>query len=104
LQRGVTTVHDIVRYAEPVRAYQELYKEGRMQARVSILPRVIESMIESKALTDLGLITGLAIEWLRIGGVKMSIDGGITGRNACFTSPMKTTNITTASSESNKTN
>jgi len=84
LERGVTTVHDIVRYAEPVRAYQEIYKEGKMHARVSILPRVIESMIESKALTDLGLITGFGNEWLRIGGVKMSIDGGITGRNACF--------------------
>ena len=87
LQRGVTTVHDIVRYAEPVRAYQELCKEGRMNARVSILPRVIESMIETKALTDLGLITGFGNEWLRIGGVKMSIDGGITGRNACFHEP-----------------
>jgi predicted amidohydrolase YtcJ len=87
LQRGVTTVHDIVRYAEPVRAYQELYKEGRMHARVSILPRVIESMIESKSLTQLGLITGFGNDWLRIGGVKMSIDGGITGRNACFHEP-----------------
>src|SRR5262245_31927439 len=38
LERGVTTVHDIVRYAEPVRAYQEIYKEGRMHARVSLLP------------------------------------------------------------------
>ena len=87
LQRGVTTVHDIVRYAEPVRAYQEIYKEGRMHARVSILPRVIESMIETKSLTELGLITGFGNEWLRIGGVKMSIDGGITGRNACFHEP-----------------
>jgi predicted amidohydrolase YtcJ len=87
LERGVTTVHDIVRYAEPVRAYQELYKEGRMQARVNILPRVIESMIESKSLIELGLITGFGNEWLRIGGVKMSIDGGITGRNACFYEP-----------------
>jgi len=87
LERGVTTVHDIVRYAEPVRAYQEIYKEGRMHARVSILPRVIESMIESKSLTELGLITGFGNEWLRIGGVKMSIDGGITGRNACFHEP-----------------
>ncbi len=87
LQRGVTTVHDIVRYAEPVRAYQELYKEGRMHARVSILPRVIESMIESKSLIELGLITGFGNDWLRIGGVKMSIDGGITGRNACFHEP-----------------
>ena len=87
LQRGVTTVHDIVRYAEPVRAYQELYKEGRMHARVSILPRVIESMIESKSLIELGLITGFGNDRLRIGGVKMSIDGGITGRNACFHEP-----------------
>jgi predicted amidohydrolase YtcJ len=87
LERGVTTVHDIVRYAEPVRAYQEIYKEGRMHARVSILPRVIESMIETKALTDLGIITGFGNEWLRVGGVKMSIDGGITGRNACFHEP-----------------
>ncbi|HXF77058.1 MAG TPA: amidohydrolase family protein, partial [Methylomirabilota bacterium] len=87
LRRGVTTVHDIVRYAEPVRAYQELYQEGRMHARVSILPRVIESMIESKSLIELGLITGFGNEWLRVGGVKMSIDGGITGRNACFYEP-----------------
>jgi predicted amidohydrolase YtcJ len=87
LERGVTTVHDIVRYAEPVRAYQEIYKEGRMHARVSILPRVIESMIESKSLIELGLITGFGNDWLRIGGVKMSIDGGITGRNACFHEP-----------------
>jgi predicted amidohydrolase YtcJ len=87
LERGVTTVHDIVRYAEPVRAYQELYREGRMHARVSILPRVIESMIESKSLIELGLITGFGNDWLRVGGVKMSIDGGITGRNACFHDP-----------------
>ena len=87
LQRGVTTVHDIVRSGEPVRAYQEIYKEGRMHARVSILPRVIESMIESKSLIELGLVTGFGNEWLRVGGVKMSIDGGITGRNACFYDP-----------------
>src|SRR4029453_12797801 len=42
LERGVTTVHDIVRSGEPVRAYQEIYREGRMHARVSILPGVSE--------------------------------------------------------------
>jgi predicted amidohydrolase YtcJ len=87
LERGVTTVHDIVRSGEPVRAYQEVLKEGRMHVRVSILPRVIESMIESKSLIELGLVTGFGNEWLRVGGVKMSIDGGITGRNACFYDP-----------------
>jgi predicted amidohydrolase YtcJ len=87
LERGVTTVHDIVRSGEPVRAYQEILREGRMEARVSILPRVIESNIESRSLIELGLITGFGNEWLRVGGVKMSIDGGITGRNACFYDP-----------------
>jgi predicted amidohydrolase YtcJ len=102
LERGVTTVHDIVRYAEPVRAYQEIYKEGRMHARVSLLPRVIESMIGSKSLIELGLTTGFGNEWLRVGGVKMSIDGGITGRNACFTILTKTMEPITVSSESNR--
>ncbi|HEY1270164.1 MAG TPA: amidohydrolase [Candidatus Binatia bacterium] len=87
LERGVTTVHDIVRSGEPVRAYQEIFKEGKLPARVSLLPRVIESFIESKSLIELGLITGFGNEWLRVGGVKMSIDGGITGRNACFYDP-----------------
>jgi predicted amidohydrolase YtcJ len=87
LERGVTTVHDIVRSGEPVRAYQEIYREGRMHARVSILPRVIESNIGSRSLIELGLTTGFGNDWLRVGGVKMSIDGGITGRNACFYEP-----------------
>lgn len=87
LERGVTTVHDIVRSGEPVRAYQELLREGRLEARVSLLPRVIESNIGSQSLIELGLITGFGNEWLRVAGVKMSIDGGITGRNACFYDP-----------------
>ena len=87
LERGVTTVHDIVRSGEPVRAYQELLHEGRLEARVSLLPRVIESDIGSRSLIELGLITGFGNEWLRVAGVKMSIDGGITGRNACFYDP-----------------
>lgn len=87
LERGVTTVHDIVRSGEPVRAYQELAREGRLHARVNLLPRVIESHIGSQSLIELGLITGFGNEWLRVGGVKMSIDGGITGRNACFYDP-----------------
>ncbi len=87
LERGVTTIHDIVRSGEPVRAYQELFREGKLRARVSLLPRVIESQIGSRSLIELGLTTGFGNEWLRIGGVKMSIDGGITGRNACFYEP-----------------
>ncbi len=84
LERGVTTIHDIVTASAPVRAYQELLREGNLHARVSLLPRVIESHIGSQSLLELGILPGFGNEWLKIGGVKMSIDGGITGRNACF--------------------
>ena len=87
LRRGVTTIHDIVRSGEPIRAYQELRAEGRLHVRASLLPRVIEAQISPKSLIELGLMTGFGDEWLRIGGAKMSIDGGITGRNACFYDP-----------------
>ena len=87
LERGVTTIHDIVRSNEPIRAYQELQSEGKLDMRVSLLLRVIESDISARSLIELGLPTGFGNEWLKINGAKMSIDGGISGRNACFYEP-----------------
>ena len=57
LERGVTTVHDIVRYAEPVRALSGIYKEGRIRPREpsSARDRVDDRI---KSLIELGLITG----------------------------------------------
>ena len=62
LERGVTTVHDIVRYGRTcARLPRDSTRKGRMHARVSILPRVIESDIEfAQALIDLGLIRASA--------------------------------------------
>lgn len=87
LERGVTTIHDIVKDGAPIRAYQELLREGGLHMRVSLLLRIIESRMTTQSVTELGLQTGFGNEWLRLGGVKMSIDGGITGRNALFYDP-----------------
>ena len=87
LRRGVTTIHDIVTNNETVRAYQELAAEGRLPLRVSMLIRIIEAKITPESMLNLGLKTGFGNEWLKIGGVKMSIDGGITGRVAAFSEP-----------------
>ncbi|HUZ75735.1 MAG TPA: amidohydrolase [Stellaceae bacterium] len=87
LRRGVTTIHDIVTNNETVRAYQELMLEGRLPIRTSLLIRVLEARIVPESLLNLGLKTGFGNDWLKIGGVKMSIDGGITGRVAAFTEP-----------------
>jgi predicted amidohydrolase YtcJ len=87
LRRGVTTIHDIVTNNETVRAYQELALEARLPIRASLLLRILEAKIVPESLLNLGLKTGFGSDWLKIGGVKMSIDGGITGRVAAFTEP-----------------
>ena len=87
LSRGITTIHDIVTNNESIRAYQELVDEERLPLRVSMLIRVIEAKIHKESLLNLGIKTGYGNDWLKIGGVKMSIDGGITGHVAAFTEP-----------------
>ncbi len=85
--RGVTSIHEIVTTAVSIRAYQELALAGALPLRVSLLIRVINGYIHGSPLTDLGLVTGFGDDWLRIGGVKISIDGGATGKAALFYEP-----------------
>ena len=87
LARGITNIHDIVTNNASIRAYQELVDEGTLPIRVSLLIRVIEAAIKKESLLNLGIKTGFGNDWLRIGGVKMSIDGGITGHVAKFYEP-----------------
>ncbi|MBM3486788.1 MAG: amidohydrolase [Alphaproteobacteria bacterium] len=87
LERGITTVHDIVTNHQTMRAYQELARDGRLPVRTSVLVRIIEAAIQKESLLNLGIHTGFGSDWLKIGGVKMSIDGGITGQAAAFHEP-----------------
>jgi predicted amidohydrolase YtcJ len=86
--RGVTSLHDIIVTKEEVQAYQLLARTGRLPVRVQMLIRVIESNFSKHSLLDLGLVHGMGSEWLQIGGIKMSIDGGFTGKNAAFREPI----------------
>jgi hypothetical protein len=74
--RGVTSIHDIIITKEEVQAYHLLARAGRLPVRVHLLIRVIESNFNKTSLLDLGVTHGLGSEWLQIGGIKMSIDGG----------------------------
>jgi predicted amidohydrolase YtcJ len=87
LERGVTTVHDVVKTTVAIRAYHDLAREGLLPLRTSLLVRVIESSIKPETLLNLGLGSPFGNDWLRIGGVKMSIDGGITGKASAFYEP-----------------
>ncbi|OGD57857.1 hypothetical protein A3K78_10540 [Candidatus Bathyarchaeota archaeon RBG_13_52_12] len=87
LERGVTTVHDIVTSPEELRAYQEVLLEGDLKMRILLLVRAYESKIRADSLLNVGLGTGFGNDWLKIGGIKLSIDGGMTGCNAAFYEP-----------------
>ena len=87
LERGVTTVHDIVASAEEIRAYQEVLEEGDLKMRIHLLVRAYESRIKAESLLNLGLKSPFGNDWLKIGGIKLSIDGGMTGCNAAFYEP-----------------
>jgi predicted amidohydrolase YtcJ len=87
LTRGVTTAHDIIVANVAFRAYQELAAEGQLPLRTSLVPRIVDSSINPESLLNLGMTTGFGDDWLRLGGVKMSIDGGITGKSAYFHQP-----------------
>jgi predicted amidohydrolase YtcJ len=87
LASGATSVYDIVQDARPIRAYQRLKAEGRLAIRITLLIRVHEAEIELDDLLRLGLENGFGDDWLRIGGVKISYDGGISARLAAFYEP-----------------
>jgi predicted amidohydrolase YtcJ len=86
--RGVTTIHDIVVGRDELLAYQRLARAERLPVRVRPIIRVIESGFSKESLLDLGLLHGLGSDLLKLGGIKMSIDGGFTGKNAAFSEPL----------------
>jgi predicted amidohydrolase YtcJ len=87
-QRGVTGIHDIIVSNEEILAYQILARDGRLPVRVQLIVRVIEAAFQKWSLLDLGFVQGFGSEWLQLGGIKMSIDGGFTGKNAAFSEPL----------------
>jgi len=88
LRRGVTAIHDMIVSGQEINAYVKLARDGRLPVRVQLLIRVIESKVNKASLLDLGFVQGFGSDFLKLGGIKMSIDGGTTGRNGAFSEPL----------------
>ena len=82
--RGITVVHDIVTNVEAIASYQNLACSDRLPVRVHLLIRIIEADITTESMVEMGLRQPVGSDMLKIGGSKMSIDGGFTGRQAAF--------------------
>jgi len=92
LTRGVTTVSDMSRPAT-YHAYQELRAEGRLPTRVRInyivSSKPIEGLTSALTVADLnrtGLFTGIGDDWIRIGAIKIILDG-VWGTTAAVYKP-----------------
>ncbi len=94
---GITSIIDPGLYPWQMRAYQALYQMGELSVRANVMPSwyglyadETESELQDRA-TNLGLHSGLGDEWLRLGALKMGLDGGITTRTAYMYEPYEDT-------------
>ncbi len=90
---GITSVVEPGLYAREIRAFQSFYQDGELSVRVNLMPSwhgfhddEEETRLDYRA-KELGIYTGLGDEWLRIGGLKMAIDGGTTPHTAYMYEP-----------------
>jgi predicted amidohydrolase YtcJ len=90
---GITSVVEPGLRPEEIRAYQSFYEDGDLSVRVNLMPGwwgffddEQGDRLDHRA-AELGIYSGLGNEWLRIGGLKMAIDGGTTPHTALMYEP-----------------
>jgi predicted amidohydrolase YtcJ len=92
---GITSVIDPGLYPYEMHAYQSFYADGKLTVRMNLMPSwhgfredEQEAELDQRA-TALGIYSGLGDEWLRIGGLKMAIDGGTSSHTAYMYEPFE---------------
>jgi predicted amidohydrolase YtcJ len=90
---GITSVVEPGLRPEEIRAFQSFYQDGELSVRVNLMPSwhgfhddEEKELLDCRA-RELGIYSGLGDEWLRIGGLKMAIDGGTTPHTAYMYEP-----------------
>jgi len=83
VQAGLTGVHWIVGRMLEIRVLQKLKKQGKLPLRVYLIVPVALLGSYAKA----GLCTGFGDNMLRLGGVKIFVDGSLGGRTAALEKP-----------------
>ena len=90
---GITSVVEPGLYPREIHAYQSFYQDGDLTVRVNLMPSwhgfhddEAETDLDHRA-SELGIYSGLGDEWLRLGALKMAIDGGTTPHTAYMHEP-----------------
>ncbi len=92
---GITSVIDPGLMAYEMHAYQTAYQAKKLTVRMNLMPswhgfreHETEEQLDYRA-RELGIYSGLGDEWLRMGGLKMALDGGTTPHTALMYEPFE---------------
>ncbi|MFP3950834.1 MAG: amidohydrolase [Candidatus Bathyarchaeia archaeon] len=83
LRLGCTSIHDAGIGADRIRAYQTALDEGKLKVRANLMMRYGAS----KAAVNLGVKSGFGNEMIRLGPIKLLMDGSIGARTAAMFEP-----------------
>lgn len=86
-RHGIAGIHEMIRQPLEVADYQRLREAGELRVRVQLLVRGVEAQTRVEDVVALGLRTGFGDQWLKLGGIKLSVDGACVWRNAAVYEP-----------------
>lgn len=86
-RHGITTIHEMIRLPEEANDWTALWAAGELDVRVRLFYRIHETPLSLDWLEQLGMRRGIGDDWLRIEGVKISVDGWCIFRNAAVHEP-----------------
>ena len=86
-QSGISTIHEIVTRPDEIADYLRLREQGNLGVRVRYYIRAVEAQTNLAQMLGLGLRSGFGDDWVRIGGIKISVDGSCELRNAALFEP-----------------
>ena len=83
LKFGITSAHDASgRNPNEIRAYQKGVAEGWLKVRLYLMARLSGDITVGAHYLESGLVTGFGNEKLRLGALKLMIDGSVGGKTA----------------------
>lgn len=83
---GITSIHDLPETTLSLKIYQKLLVRKALRLRIRFYYEVPNMMKIDEVIAS-GLGKGFGNEFLRLGGIKIFVDGGISAANACFHEP-----------------
>ncbi|MFX0077009.1 MAG: amidohydrolase [Candidatus Hermodarchaeota archaeon] len=87
LSHGCASIHELESDSIKISIYQTALEKGILKTRVYVMPeaRFTETMLDG--IEALGVRTGFGNDFLKIGAVKIYIDGSMGSRTAVFSEP-----------------